>query len=236
MTGRELISASLRLIGAIATGEIPQAVEANDGLAAINRMIDSWSNEDLLIYYTVRDQLTLVSGTASYTIGSSGTFNVARPQAILQALLRVETSSPASEYPIAIRNVTEWASIIQKEVSSEIVTDLYLDTAYPLATINLYPKPSAAHKLVLFSLKPLTRITTLDTDISFPPGYEDALVYNGAIRLAPEYGRVVPEEIAVIAMESKASLKRKNHTSSLLRVDDALVSNGGFNILTGSYR
>ena len=38
------------------------------------------------------------------------------------------------------------------------------------------------------------------------PGYEEALVYNGAIRLAPEYGKSAPGEIVIIAKESKANI------------------------------
>lgn len=233
MTGRDLVSASLRLIGALAPGETLAAQEATDGLSALNRMISSWSTENLLIYARVRNELTLVAGTASYTVGTSGNLNTSRPVRIEEALLRDETQSPAVEYPVRILSLAEWTAIRAKATSSDIVTALYAEGTYPLETLNLYPTPSAAHKLVLWSLKPLTAIATLDTAVSLPEGYEEALVYNFSIRLAPEYGRAVPDSVAVIAQESKAAIKRANHKPSYLRADDALFGGSSFNILTG---
>jgi hypothetical protein len=233
MTGRDLISASLRLIGAIAPGESIAANEATDGLASINRMLDSWSNESLLIYSRVREEFVLTPNTQSYTIGATGVFVTTRPMRIDQALIRVETSSPAIEYKLNILSLSEWASINQKASSSTIPTDIYIEGTYPNETVNLYPMPSAAYKVVLFSWKPLSTILTLDTAIAFPPGYERALVYNGAIELAPEYGKSVSPEVAKTAEESKSSIKRMNTKPSYLTVDRALISKGGFNIITG---
>ena len=41
-TARDLVTAALRLIGALASGEEPEAAEARDGLAALNRMLHGW--------------------------------------------------------------------------------------------------------------------------------------------------------------------------------------------------
>lgn len=236
MTGRDFVSASLRLIGVLAPGESLESQEATDGLSSLNRMLGSWSTEELVINATTRESFTLTPGTQQYTMGSSGTFNTTRPLNIVRAALRDETQTPAAEYPINILTLAEWQRIIVKAQSSEVVTDLYAEGTYPLETINIYPKPTIAYKLVLWSDKPLTEISTLDTVLAFPPGYERALIYNGAIELAPEYGRTVSAEVAKVADESKANLKRLNHRPRLLRVDDALRSGSGFNIFTGGSR
>lgn len=233
MTGRDLVSASLRLIGALAPGESLASSEATDGLSALNRMLSSWSTEELLIYARVREEFTLTPSTASYTLGTGGDFSTTRPLRIDEALLRDETQTPAVEYPVRILSLAEWASIRLKGVSYDRVTALYAEGTYPLETLNLYPMPSAAHKLVLWSWKPLTEVSTLDTAVAFPPGYEEALVYGLALRLTPEYGKAVPDAVAIVAVEAKANIKRMNHRPQYLRVDEALISEGGFNILTG---
>lgn len=236
MTGRDLITASLRLIGAVAPGETITAAEAVDGLASLNRMIDSWTNESLMIYESVRESFPLVPGVQLYTMGPGGDFNTIRPTIIDQALLRVQSTTPAIEYPIMLFSESEWANIRVKETQSNLPGYLYYETTYPLLTLNIYTNPSAANFIVLYSRKPLTNIATLDTVISLPPGYEDALVYNQAIRLAPEYGRQPSEIIFNIANESKAALKRVNHKASYLRVDEALLNDSRFNIYTGGPR
>lgn len=235
MTGRDLVTASLRLIGAVAPGETIATNEAVDGLASVNRMIGSWSNEALMVYSRVNEEFDLVAGTQSYTIGTGGTFSTIRPLEVEQIKLKVGSGSTAIEYPIRILSQAEWASITQKGVSSNIVTDAYLEGTYPLETIHLFPNPSSAYKLIIWSLKQLSEIATLDSDISLPPGYEEALVYNAAIRLASEYGRTPNELVFNIAGDSKAALKRTNHKPAYLRADDALITPARFNIRTGDY-
>lgn len=238
MTGRDLITASMRKIGAKASGESMEASEATEGLAALNQMISSWSTESLLINAKVRRVHTLTTGDQQYTVGASGAdFTAPRPLRVVEALIRDESVSPAIEYPsLRILSLAEWAAIVIKELGNSIPTDIYLEGTYPLETFNLYPKPSAGLKLVLWSWEPLTEIATLDTAISFPPGYEEALIYNFAIRLAPEYGKTIPAEVASVANDSKANIKRMNHRPRYLQVDAALVPRGRFNILTGDQR
>lgn len=234
MTGRDLITASLKLLGALAPGESLEASEASDGLAAANRMLDSWSNESLVIFDKVREEFVLTAGKQSYTMGTGGDFNTSRPMAIEEALLRVTTVTPIIELPMDVLTVEEWELIRIKALQSTYPLYLYAEPSYPLATINIYPNPTAANSVVLYSRKPLSQIATLDTALSLPQGYEEALTYNLAIRLAPEYGRAVPDVVGGIAAESKAAIKRTNHRSRFLRVDRSLESKPDFfNWLTG---
>lgn len=236
MTGRDLVTASLRLIGAVAPGESLASAEATDGLSTLNRMISSWSNEKLMIYSNVREEFTLTANDGIYSMGASGDFNTTRPLWIEHATLEDQAQSPDVEIPITIiRSVSEWASIISKDSTSSYPLYLFAEGTFPTETINLYPIPTVANKLVIYSQKPISSISTLDSSVSLPPGYEESLIYNLAIRLAPEYGRQTPQEVVMIATESKASIKRVNYKPSLLRVDNALTSEGSFDITTGGF-
>jgi hypothetical protein len=229
VTGRELITASLRLNGAIASGESLAAAEATDGLAAFNRMLDSWSIEGLIVYaLTQETALTLTAGDATYTLGTSGDITT-RPVDIEKAIIRDGTS----DYPVNILSLDEFARIPNKSIQSTIPECLYEDGGYPQRTITLYPVPSAAKQLILFTKRPLTALT-LDGTISLPPGYERALVFNGAVELAPEYGKPVDPKVEAIAIKSKRAIKNANHRTRYLSVDDALLNrSGSFNFDTG---
>lgn len=220
MTGREMIAASLRLIGAIASGETPSADEASDGLSSLNRLIDSWSNEGLTIYaITAESPLTLTGGDATYTLGTSGDITT-RPMKIEKAVIR----DGSTDYPITVRSIEEYAAIPNKTIQSTYPTDLYDDGGYPQRTLTLYPVPSASKQLVLWTRRPLTQIATLDTSISFPPGYDRALIFNHALDLAPEYGKTVPDAVAIGAVESKAAIKRANQRARYLRCDSGVMT------------
>jgi hypothetical protein len=220
-TGRDLLTASLRLINAVAPGESIEAQEATDGLASMNRMLSSWSIEGLVINaVTAESPLTLTPGDATVTLGSGGDIT-ARPVEIVRAVIR----SGTTDYPLSLLTATEYADLSQKSLQSNYPVALYDDGGYPLRTLTLYPVPSAAYSLVLFTKRALTALTLNDA-VSLPDGYERAIVYNGALELAPEYGKAASAEVVKAAMESKAAIKLVNGKAPNLRCDSGLLSGG----------
>lgn len=235
MTVNELIRKSLLLIGAVSTGENLSADEAADGLSSLNDMLDSWSTDGLLIPANTIEEFTLTPGQASYTIGVSGNFNTANPQVIDEARLK-DVSGTAFELPMQIYNITEYADIVQKTISTAQPEALYFQRGTPLSTIYLYPVPSAANKLVLYSKKALSNFTAVTNSISLPPGYQRALRYNLALELAVEYGKQPSEYVFQTAQELKAQLIRLNTDVPLMKSDALGMvqdSTKQFNIYTG---
>lgn len=181
---------------------------------------------------TQETPFTLTAGVSTVTMGTGGNITN-RPQEILRAALR----AGSNDYPVDILTLEEYARITSKGVQSPLPYALYDDGGYPLRTLTLYPVPSSGNQLVLWTKRQISQIATLDTVLAFPPGYEEAIVYNGAIRLAPEYGKAATAEVADIARATRADIKRKNTKTHLLRSDEAILgSHGRFNILTGDYQ
>jgi len=231
-TGRDLIKSTLRLIGAIASGETPSSAEASDALVVLNQILDSWSLENLLLHARAHEEFALTAGSQSRTMGPGGNFNTTRPIRIEQALIRTTDTDPI-DYPLKIATIEEWARITSKQVDAEVPTHLLIENTVTTTTLYFYPVPTVAYKAALYSWKALTEIATLDTTLTMPPGYERALRYNLAIELAPEYGKTLPGEIIAIAGESKEVIKRSNIKPQIITVDEALLGSGSFNILTG---
>lgn len=220
MTVRNIIKSTMRLLGVIAQGETPTADEYQDAVSALNGMIDSWSNQSLLINSKTREVFNLISGQSSYTVGTGGNFNTSRPVSILNASYLLNNS----EYPLDIITQQEYAQIQIKTLASQ-PSKLYASGTYPLDTINLYPVPNIAAQIVLYTIKPFADYTSLDTEIVLPPGYERALKYNLAVEIAPEYGKQISAEIATIAADSKAEIKRLNSESLYLTSDVVFLNN-----------
>ena len=234
MTGLELICAALRLIGVLATGETPSANEANDALTALNDLIDSWSTENLLIVAKVVETFPLVVNQQVYTIGVGGNFSTARPQLIEHAAIQVLSNNPVNEIPVDIINLDQWSDIQVKSVTSSIPLRLYNDDNYPLSNLSLWPVPSVANNITLYSWKPISEIASLTTIVSLPPGYSMALKYNLAVALSAEYGKEPTEIVLAGAIGAKANIKRMNIKPILMGTDAALASNkNSFNWLTG---
>lgn len=234
-TGRQLVEKVLKKAGILATGENASADEASDALDSINLMLDSWSTHKLFVYKIEEESFSLVANQSAYTMGSGGDFNTTRPQEIVAAVVRDSNGAKPVDFPIRRIALREYAHTPIKGTTSDYPTELYYDGGNPLQTIKLYPTPSYAHSLVLWSLKPLTRIASLDTELAFPPGYERALVFNGAIEIAPDYGVDLPAIVGVNANDAMAAIKRANNKGvNVLRVDTGLTASGGrFNVYTG---
>jgi len=230
MTGRDLVSATLRLIGAIAPGESPSNAEASDGISTINRMLDSWSNDGLLLYtVTQESSFPLVPGAATYSLGTLGDITT-RPMRVVGVLIR---DSANRETALAPLSPEEYIAISDKTLQGT-PTHYYDPGGYPRRNLVLHPAPTTTDQLQIYTERPLTALT-LNDSVSLPPGYEEALIYNAAIRLAPEYGRSVSQEIAMVASESKANLKRQNYRPRTLSTADAPGGSNRFNIITGDY-
>ena len=232
-TVKDLLTGSLRLLGAIATGETPSSQEMSDAMDAANGMLDSWSNESLVIPSNTIESFPLTAGVQQYTLGVGGTFNTVRPLKIENVGLKVSTPVPY-ELPVKILNDAEWASIILKGTGSNLPTYVYPDNAYPLNNLYLWPVPAAANSLVLYTQKALTQFATINDTISLPPGYWKALRFNLALELAAEYGKQPSEAIIAAALESKENIKRNNIQSVYLHCDEAVAAKPrAWNWLTG---
>lgn len=235
MNALTLITSSLRLLGVLASGEAPSSAESTDALSSLNDLIDSWSNEQLLIPNKVREVFPLVASQQTYTMGTGGNFNTSRAQKIENCLIQLAGTSPLLELPMTLMTKDEYAAVLLKTLSSSFPLFMYNDHSYPLDNINVWPVPSGStNSLVIYSWKPLSTLAALTTAISLPPGYLRALRYALALELSSEYGRPLPEPAIALAIESKAAIKRMNYRPHYLQVDEALrVRSPVWNWMTG---
>ena len=232
-TANDIIRGSLRLLGAISSGEDPSSAETSDGLSTLNELIESWSNESLMIFSDTEDLFDLVVGQQSYTWGSGGDFSTTRPLKILKVSLKIVTQTPNYELPISIYNLEQWRNLIQKDISTSLPSVCYYDESYPLGTLSFYPKPSVANKVIINSKKLLTSFASSTDSVELPPGYVRALKYNLAIDLSSEYGQEPSNTVMSIANESKASIKRLNIRNEQLVSDASFMNRKTFNWRTG---
>lgn len=229
MKVRDLIYSVMRLAGALASGEAATASEAQDALKSANSMLGLFSLDGLLIHKVTIEEFDLIPGQASYTIGASANFGTSRPTQILNAGLVDQDV----EQPIELINNQQWAEVSAKGISSSIPTKLYFEPAFPQAVIYLWPVPSTATKLKLYSLKPLTAFASLDEEITLPPGYEELIKYNLYLRLAPEYGKPVDPDLRNLAIEAKLGVERQGNREILSTTGLTSLIPRAYNIFSG---
>lgn len=225
MTVGEQIAASLKLIGVLASGETAPANVAQDCLQTFSDYLDALQTQRLTIFNQERSPYSLVAGTATYTVGSGGDFNQARPIWIDHATLLIN----GQEYPLKMFTTGEWASVPDKSLSGQPVGVSY-NANHPLGELTFYPVPDSANSyqaVLYWPSAPLVSVTALDTALSVPPGWARMLTYNLAQEFAVLFGVAVRREVAEIAQSSMADVKRTNIRPEVLTFDPALSARRG---------
>jgi hypothetical protein len=220
-TALDLIASSLRLVNVMASGETVPIGMANESLAVLNDMIDSWNTDRLAIYTTRIDDFPFVLGKQSYTLGTGGDFNIPRPAQIdaMSSILIYNPDNPV-ELPITMYTVSDWQNQVPvKKVTGNFPLICYDDGGFPLRTLNFWPIPTIQpNNFRLYSWQALPA-QSLAVAVNLPPGYKEAFRYNLAIRLGAEFAAPIPASVAQIAVESLARLKTINAPDLKLRSD-----------------
>jgi len=200
----DILEASLRQLGITS----PTASELADAMEALNMWLAELALTMQGVTRLVRENFSLVAGTANYTIGTSQTFNTSRPQSIESAFIRISNV----DYPINPKlTATEYDRISDKTTQSR-PTLLFYEHAATTGTIYPYPTPDSIYDLHLSSVKPFTAYTSIADTLGLAPEYEPAIKFNLGLDLAPEFGAVVTEETMRAAIRTKAALKRAHAT------------------------
>lgn len=224
-TVQELLKDSLRKIGVIATGQTPTNDELQDALRDLNRMLEVWSTKQIQVFASAEDNFSLVAGTVSYTMGTAGTASSVRAKKILSGFTR---DSDNYDQPVEIISEKQYNAIPDKTTQGRPYY-LFYDPKYALGYIYLYPTPDSTETMYIESLKLLhTAFTALTTTVSLPGEYEEAIVFNLAVRMAPEYGLPVPIEVAAIAASSLADIIELNASNQVEKVglDPGITGSG----------
>lgn len=226
-TANDLISRALRRAGILETGQTALANDSLEALDTLNDVLDQWSLEDLMIFYSTMESFALVDGTNSYSIGATGNFITVRPIELLKAKL---LDSGGITYDLEVIDFSNYQDIIQKNPpSSTQPTVIAYQPSYPNGQLYLWQTPSSGWTLQLETNKQFIRIADLATEIddSFPVGFVKAMVDTLAAELCIEYGHL--EHLQLLqeaALISKMNIKRKNAKKTVMRIDGMFMPGG----------
>ena len=222
-TAGEQINGALRLLGVLAEGETPSAETSQDALMALNQMLDSWNTERLSVFSTQDQVFTWPASQRSRTLGPTGDFVGNRPILVDDATYFRDPQTNVS-YGIKIINQQQYDGIAVKTVTSTYPQVIWINMTFPDIEMYVYPVPLRALEWHIISVEELTQVSSVATDMYFPPGYLRAFRYNLAMELAPEFGVEPTPQVTRIAMTSKRNLKRINFPGDLMAIPYAIVA------------
>lgn len=206
-TAREIITTSLRKIHVLGKGVTLSSDEADDALGVLNGLLAFLSAEGAMVFQETKEDFTLVGNQASYTVAVGGDFNTIAPLYITASYVR----QGDTDYPLMQFDEQEYSRIAQKNISGSVPEIFYYDANFPTANISFYPVPSSSDTFTMYSRKPLTAFTDLDTVFAMPEQYKPMLENNLSVWLAPEYEREASPTIKKIATTTKNAVIGQNN-------------------------
>lgn len=233
-----LLANSMKEIGALASGEAPNANEQADVLGKLNRMLDRWNTQRLYAYNVNFANYTLTPNLSPHTIGPTGTFTVSvRPVEIYAAALILNNVTPNVTMPLALRDDTWWAHQRVKSLKTSVPTDLYYSPDFPNGSLFFWPIPNTAYGMELESRVILASVVIGDT-LNLPPGYEDAITLSLAEDICAMFQKSPSPSLTSSAMRARAAIRSTNSFSPRISTVDAGMPSGGntrtnWNYLTG---
>ena len=191
-------------------------------------MLGLWNIDKLLVYQFQDETHTLVAGTNNYTIGSGATIDTTRPVRIESAYIR---DSSNYDTLVNVINKDEYDQIGLKTTQASNPDRLFYDPGFANGTIYLYPTPSAAYTLHIKTWKPFSSFSTLATSATFPPGYNQFLIYNLAVLLGTLFRvpKATIEDLILVASDTKEKIETLNNQfqSGVTKFDSVFSSNLG---------
>ncbi len=213
-TTQDIITQAYVMCGDIGIGENESSAETQYALSILNEIFEEFSLNKVLAFATSRLVFPLVNNKQVYTMGVGGDFDVARPINIKEASIL----SLGVEYPVEIENLEQWQDISIKDISSGIPYAIYMDNAFPLNNLYIYPIPS--DNLTSLILYTSTKFDSVDMDnitldIVFPENYKKAIKNILAYELSIA-NKKPDDRIRMLADEAKALIRDNADTDIIL--------------------
>mgnify|MGYP001469285395 CR=1 FL=1 len=228
-----LLTPALRIAGITKRPGIMAGVDQfTELIPAMNRMLASWSVDGHKIFTTSIATYSLVASQKIHTIGPGADFDAPRPLYIKSANILFPTS-PVVRRPISIVDDDQWRTIRVQDIPGAPPTTLYYDSGLDdngWASIYLKPQAPAGYSLELYTWQALKAdFSDVNDAVILPPGYEDAIVYNFALKTASLY----PHECKVDpiahaeAQKTLQALMTLNSNCPVHRSEAAFVNRAG---------
>lgn len=228
-TAGDLVNAALREIGVLGGGETAPAHDAEDALSTLNRAIDNWGIQPLLLYEILRTTWTITSGTGQYKVGTGATVNVARVPFVENMVVKYQDTSLSDTTEFALTKLTEegWQNIDIKTQTAVYPSMFYYSpayVAYSQGLIELWPIPtSSTLQGVLYAPYQVPEFSGLTTVMNLPNGYARMIVKNLALELCPSYGRQADPLLVSQARDAISWVKQNNHRVTDLAMDPSAL-------------
>lgn len=197
---QQVVNAALRKLAVLPSGGSANTNQMADSVVALNSILKAFAADGMPLWAITNFNFNTVAGTSVYDIGIGKTLNAVAPLKVIQAR-RTEFSDQS---PIPMNLYTRYDANILPSLSSGTPINLYYQKfSDDHGQITLWPIPDSSTSTIYIDYhRPFQDMVSNTDSLDFPSYWTQALTYNLAWSLSPEYG-VPPTDRNVLAAEAK---------------------------------
>lgn len=199
----QVITAALRKLAVLPSGGTASSAQLSDGGEALNALLKAFHADGMPLWAITSYSFTTTSGTNSYTLGVGQTLDTVAPLKVIQAFksLPGEAQTPLNIYTrYDFMNLPSLSTITGTPIS------LYYQNngdATQTGIVKLWPIPNdSTTSVTIHYQRPFTDMDGATDDLDFPNYWTQAIIYNLAWALAPEFG-IPPTDRNILAQEAR---------------------------------
>jgi len=224
LTRDTIISTALRRLRVLDAAETAASADITTGAAVLNLLIKAWALKDVNLWLTQEAVLTLILARGMYYLGPTGdtcltvvgSAQITRPIEVLEARIR---DTDNNDEPLTICQTRDEFFSITDKTSSGDATHVWYDPVITNGRLYVWPVADDATKTIVFTMRrTIEDFDASANDFDGPPEVLDAIVWNLAVNLAPEYGREVPQLVMAKAQETFNDVARKYREKTSIRL------------------
>jgi len=239
-TTLDIINLALLDSGIIGQGQTASAEDVNNAYTRLQWMIEQWQRKRYLTFHLVNLIVTSTGQTTPYTIGPGGQFAVGtRPDRLETGCFfrqLVQSSPNQIDYPLELLESYEDYNKIALKGLTTFPGYIFLDPAYPLGNLLVWPIPQAN----IYSINVLIKCTLIDLitssgkttvlDNVLPNEYFQAMYLSLAEILRTAYRLPLDPALSGRAKESREVIRGANAALARLRMPADLIRPGVYNV------
>lgn len=207
-TALSVVTQALRKIQVGTGGEPLDEEDSSIGLDALNAMIRTWAADGVRLWLTETQSVAVVAATATYTLSS-------RPLDVLMGYRRT------SDQDTPMRMVTrEEYQRLPNKTSAGTPFLFWPNRTRTTTTVSVYPVPAAADvtagTTLRFDVKrQIEDVTATGQEAELPAEWLECLIYNLAVRVAPEFGKTPSALVTAMALDLYNQMSGQDREASL---------------------
>lgn len=234
-TPADIIKLALKTANVLGVGQTASAEDMNDAFNMLNMMLAQWQRRRYMVYQLVTASCQ-GNGAVSYTVGPGGDFDIHRPSKLESAYFRQNQNTPLPvDYPLTILRAREDYNRISIKNLNSFPQYAFYDAANPLGNLFVWPLPSSQYEIFITVMLELQQFTTIEDQITLPPEYKAAMLWNLTLELYPLYGLPPSDVVKGKAEASMRIIEEANAQIPQLVMPAAVRSRSGTYNIYGDF-